>query len=462
MTASGSARRRRLSLPLNALVLGLVALVGVANAVPSEADDGYRKPQPPETFADQLWWFDAMRIGKAQRQVTGEGVTVAVIDDALDPSVPELRGQDVRLRESCRGHPLQPVKGSTVADHGTGMVSLIVGSGRGDMAGGRGVPGVAPGARVLFYSADRIPDTHALDCWDYEVDHVIDLAVEDGADIISMSVSLNKGPELIGSVRRALRAGVVVLGAAGNTTEGRPFHYPAWIQGVVGVGAADEYAQLWEDTPMDHHTAIAAPGVYVSTGQVLPDGEWTSNGAATGTSAPTAITAGALALVKSKYPEATGNQLIQHLIHSSKGGFTWYRGYGFGIVNVTTMLRSSPTQWPDENPLMGGPHHTLDTYPMWVSSRIDDPAGKGENAPASEERAETAAPGGSKADGSAGAAGPEGSRQAAGAVNRADDGVPVWVWPLVAVAVLAVAVGAVTMSRRRRHDAVAEANTQGV
>jgi hypothetical protein len=103
-------------------------------------------------------------------------------------------------------------------------------------------------------------------------------------------------------------------------------------------------------------------------------GDWYSAGWVTGTSPATAITAGTLALVKSRYPRATGNQLIQHLVHTAGGKrYNWHHGYGFGVVNPLTMLASSPTQWPDENPLWLHPREALTNYPMWASSAVDDP-----------------------------------------------------------------------------------------
>ena len=47
----------------------------------------------------------------------------------------------------------------------------------------------------------------------------------------------------------------------------------------------------------------------------MPGRGWVSGSDRTGTSDAAPIVAGALALVKSKYPDATGNQLIQQLIH---------------------------------------------------------------------------------------------------------------------------------------------------
>ena len=78
------------------------------------------------------------------------------------------------------------------------------------------------------------------------------------------------------------------------------------------------------------------------------------------------MVAGSLALVKEKYPEASGNQLVQHLIHLTGGTreYGWDGDYGFGIVSVEEMLAEDPSGWPDANPLLAGPKRAVADYPM--------------------------------------------------------------------------------------------------
>lgn len=65
-----------------------------------------------------------------------------------------------------------------------------------------------------------------------------------------------------------------------------------------------------------------------------------------------AITTGFLALAREKWPQATGNQLLQLLIRSGTNpGNSWNERTGFGPTNLETMLSTDPSQFPDENPL---------------------------------------------------------------------------------------------------------------
>jgi hypothetical protein len=64
-----------------------------------------------------------------------------------------------------------------------------------------------------------------------------------------------------------------------------------------------------------------------------------------------------LAVAKQKYPAATGNQLIQSLIHNTtESDHALVRdttgGYGYGPASLRHLLAVDPSQYPDENPLM--------------------------------------------------------------------------------------------------------------
>jgi subtilisin family serine protease len=96
---------------------------------------------------------------------------------------------------------------------------------------------------------------------------------------------------------------------------------------------------------------ISAPGVGIQCGGWV-DGAWRSEAWGGGSSQATAIVSGALALVRSAYPEATGNQLVQHLIrHTTDDTLEFWPEFGFGLISVTEMLAEDPTRWADVNPL---------------------------------------------------------------------------------------------------------------
>ena len=69
-------------------------------------------------------------------------------------------------------------------------------------------------------------------------------------------------------------------------------------------------------------------------------------------SCASAITTGFLALAREKWPQATGNQLLQLLVRTgANSANSWNERTGFGPTNLEAMLSTDPSQFPDENPL---------------------------------------------------------------------------------------------------------------
>ena len=95
---------------------------------------------------------------------------------------------------------------------------------------------------------------------------------------------------------------------------------------------------------------------------------------ANGTSVSAPIVAGFLALARQKWPEATSNQLLQLLIHTTvnpDGGWNQYTGYG--VASPATMMNTDPSQYPDVNPLAdkgGGSSPTPEEIAQYVDGLV--------------------------------------------------------------------------------------------
>lgn len=444
---------RALGLACSGLLLAALAPVPGAAAAPSPAatagvqhsDQGLR-----------TWWYDAMKLAQAHRQTTGEGVRIAVIDEGIDPNAPELRGANVTLARDCDGNKVKKATGAK-ADHGTAVTTLISGTGRG-ANGAPGIRGIAPGADVRFYATDSEPSDATVNCTtDIFTAKLMELAIKDHPDIITTSLGLGYTDPMRAALQKALDRNIVVIGATGDRTRPSyvhlPMEFPAARQGVVAVNAADKNGRTWVNNPppalhtfVTAYPTITAPGVDVTGVAYVPGRGWTSGYDRTGTSDAAPLVAGALALVKSKYPDATGNQLIQNLVHwpSSRPKFAWDRAYGFGLVSVTNMLAHDPTKWPDVNPLLHGPKRAVKDFPASVY---------GAQPAATTEPAASASAGGTTdpADGKG-----DGTQQAAASTDGG--GLPGWTWALLA-AVVAGAVGAgIALNKRGSRPATADRN----
>ncbi len=425
-------RRTRLTrataLGLSALLLGMAAPVP-ASATPVTQEKGLN-----------TWWYSALGLAKAHQETTGEGVKIAVIDEGIDPTAPELRGAPVKLGLDCDGHRVKPATGAK-ADHGTTVTTLISGTGRGTGPGGQGIRGVAPDAAVTFYADDSDPSDEFVDCDTSDTFQLLKLAMRDHPDIITTSIDLSYALSIRPVIKRALDEGIVLVGAAGQKgreiNTGITMTFPASVPGAIAVLAGDRNGRAWTENPrpfrsfIDGNPVITGPGVGVTATGWVPGSGWQSGRDRTGTSFAAPIVAGALALVKSKYPDATGNQLVQQLIHTtSSGTYAWDKDYGFGLVSMSKMLASDPTEWPDVNPLLKGPRAALKDYPM--SSR----GAQGAASPSASPSGDTTKSSGTD------------DTKPTSAASADGGGVPVWVWPIAAVVLLGLAGAGIAANKR--------------
>ena len=354
---------------------GLVAAALAVTFVGSSVGLGSVSSAQAFTAADGLWYFSALHVQEAHDAGwTGKGVTIAVIDDQINPDIPPLVGANVEVRPSSgkclddTGQPVPPTTTSLGAIHGTSVVALIAGTGAA-YPGQVGVKGVAPGARVLFYSdsaGSAASHDAAIYCADQSVikgtvADSIDDAVAAGAQIISISQTMGRTGELAAAIARAEHHGVVVLGGLPNDAFGSTRGFPYGANGVVGVQAMDSTGaiQTTDGVPnLSPATDVVGPGVDLLVQGAREDGgSWERQSKGFGTSLATPIVAGFLAMVKQKYPAATGNQLIRTLVRNTGGGdhpFAYDESgeLGYGVASLTHMLTVDPTTYPDKNPLI--------------------------------------------------------------------------------------------------------------
>lgn len=362
----------------------LLAVLATGAAVTLSAE-GTAYAAKPASFDAGLWPVARLDIAAAHQQSTGAGVTIAVIDGPVDPSVPELQGQKVITAPKgyCQAaNGSFPGEGSGAsANHATAITSLIVGNGRGNY-NGRGVRGIAPGAIVRSYVVGFQPSpTDKFLCSapgsyaDYQESLAVAQAVKDGAKIISVSVGGGAGG---GSTDFALgaaeKAGVVVVVATDDRSVPGVVDAPGTTNGVINVNAVDAKAVLARTSAGGGLVSIAAPGVGLTIGGFHP--AWQSDAWGDGSSYAAPIVAASLALVWSKYPKATANQLIQNLLNNTgitvgkdaagkptytngftrgsdaPAGYQQNNGYGYGIVDPVAMLAHDPTTYPNVNPLV--------------------------------------------------------------------------------------------------------------
>ncbi|ACQ81805.1 peptidase S8 and S53 subtilisin kexin sedolisin [Beutenbergia cavernae DSM 12333] len=337
----GVATRRRAATALAAAATTAL-LIGVA-APPASADW--------DTSLGGLWYFSETGVPQAHQSATGAGVTIALLDSPVNVEVPTLAGADIRTQPDyvCpdEGTPFPGTSTGEEAEHGTAMAELLVGNGA-EVGGFPSSQGIAPEATILSY-VTVINDRSCTG----RVDESVRAAVAAGADIISMSFSGAFTEDNGEAFAEALRAGVVIVNAMPNDPPSE-LGWPATANGIVSVEAHDINSELMDNPVVSPRLTVVAPGVeIVRTG--WEGGAWNAQWLSSGTSEATAFTSGALALVKSAYPEATGNQLIQSLIRTTGGSVqepARNDDTGYGLISVPALMATDPTTFEDVNPLL--------------------------------------------------------------------------------------------------------------
>ena len=338
------------------------------------------------------WRIDDMGVRDAWASgITGKGVKIAVLDDPIVSDYPALAGADVSYKlmtesnQPChrKSDPSQttsaddPTLDSSsgfVITHGTSVVSLIVGNGNG-WDGGAGIQGIAPDASVtaymVFYQREGRLGGGADICVD-DAGKGVDLdkpsirdAVSSGARIINMSY-VDDGSDPSGvrdDILYALRHGVVVVSVRDNSVRAGMYDLVGepgmnnYFPGEVTVNAVDSAGNLQESSDvMDGNVSVLSPGVGVPSYRSTDSREMVMTG--NGTSAAAANLSAYLALVMQRWPDATGNQILQSLVRNTKGNASGgpkldpEHKRGFGIVDPGKLLSVDPAQYPDVNPLL--------------------------------------------------------------------------------------------------------------
>jgi hypothetical protein len=272
-------------------------------------------------------------------------VTVAVLSDGVVSSHPDLSGA-VTAAPAISGAPVAGAQ--YYGEQGTPIASLIAGRGH-DTNGASGIIGVAPQAQILSVPvtvpaddfqlgqpavAAAIPAAIAAGI-KYAVNHganVIDLPADPGqpnANGVGGSAAAAGGSAAEqAAVSFALAHNVVLVAPAGDdalTTSA--INYPAAYPGVISVGAFDSNLDKAPWTSHRSYVTLTAAGAGVlaatNSGGYQPMNS---------TTAASAMVAGVVALIKSRYPGLSAADIRKALITTTMfrrpGGLSNGSGYG--------------------------------------------------------------------------------------------------------------------------------------
>jgi subtilisin family serine protease len=231
----------------------------------------------------------------------GEGVVVAIIDTGIDIDHPEFAdykngNQNFIWKDYVGGDPDRYDDNG----HGNAMASIIAGK----------TYGIAPDVDLIVVKTINSQGSGNVD----HISSAITFAIENGADVISMSLGGGTFP-IIGTnaerrVQDAIDDGIFVVAAAGNDGESDngDVDSPSNVVLAISAGSVDEngniasFSSKGDDdgrpyNPLDDREdpnkkpEVVAPGVDITV--ALNDGNY---GTTSGTSVSTAFVSGVIAL----------------------------------------------------------------------------------------------------------------------------------------------------------------------
>ncbi len=294
----------------SSMVRDVEALPSVRSVHVDARVHAYLNDSVPAIGADTVW----QRFG-----VTGEGVTVAVIDSGVDYGHPDLGGGFGPGFKVVGGYDFVDEDADPLDEHGHGTHVAGIVAADGD------VVGVAPGATIVAY---RVLDEHAsgqmsdiVAAIEAAVDPNGDGDASDHVDVVNLSLG---GPGYVGdpattAVENAVRAGVVVCVAAGNSGSFNSLGSPAVAPAAITVGAVDRQgavARFSSRGPapgsLDVKPEVLAPGVDILS--TLPDG---GHGRMSGTSMAAPHAAGVAALLRQMDPAMDALEVKSRIVSAA-------------------------------------------------------------------------------------------------------------------------------------------------
>jgi type VII secretion-associated serine protease mycosin len=297
--------------------VGIIALAG-ATVIPSD-------PAKADSFRNDQWYLQSLRVSEAHAISEGGGVTVAVIDTGTYPH-PDLKnnlltGVDEASEESSNGHDDQD-------GHGTNMAAIIAAHGRN---GDDGVLGIAPSAKILPVKVSKSDGLMSA----ARAAKGIRWATDQGAKVINASISTGVSFDVEDAVAAAIDSDAIVVAAVGNTSKGFLITEPAMIDGVLAVGAVGRNHKHAPFSIVDPKVQICAPGVDITTAE--PKNKYID---VSGTSEATAVVSGAAALVRAKFPQLSAKDVINRLTATADdiGPPGRDSQCGFGALNIVKAL----------------------------------------------------------------------------------------------------------------------------
>ena len=280
---------------------------------------------------------------------SGSGVVVGVIDTGVDIDHPDLvsniasGGYDYVDTDA----DASPASQGSSMSHGTHVAGIIAG-----MKNDVGMHGVAYSAKILPLRAGNSAGSFATSA----INSSIDRAISQGAKVINASFGGDSiATSLADKWKSAHTNDIVTVHAAGNDGGGNPllgaqlpYHagyedLSATLIAVVATDTNNTITSYSNRCGIAKNWCIAAPGDGIYSTVAVDDTNYASNyGTMSGTSMADPHVAGAVAILRSKWPSKSASQVVTILYDTATdiGAAGIDVIYGRGLLNLDNALYS--------------------------------------------------------------------------------------------------------------------------
>ena len=271
----------------------------------------------------EQWGHQMIKCPWAWETTKGDNVKVAVLDSGIDTDHEDFGNGKIPYGKNMLNGSEEHYEDDTNNSHGTHCAGIIGACFNNEI----GIAGVAPDCQIIpvkvinKYNAVNASNLAFGIMW---------ATFEGNADIISMSLTMNRADIVEQACNDAYNYGVVLVAATGNNYHERIL-YPANYSSVIAVGAIDQNKEKCDFSNYGENLDFVAPGKDIISTIRNNEYEYSS-----GTSEATAYVAGILALYIQEYPSMSPSDLKERLIELSfdlgKEGKDKY--YGHGLVRA--------------------------------------------------------------------------------------------------------------------------------
>ncbi len=316
-----------------------------------------------------LVWEDEYREMTGIDDVTefdGTGIDLCIVDTGIDTTHPDLGNANVISWKDFISDMQEPYDDE---GHGTAMAGIIAADGS--------LTGTSPGVSLMVAKAIGSDGSGT----DSAIAEAVDWCVEEGAEIVSLSLGGDQGfgsglfstDALEQAVEDAIEEGVFVVAAAGNDgdDDDGDVESPGSVEGVICVGGITRTGDIWSGSSQgdnngrlwpnpilprqdpDRKPEIVAPGheVPVLMASGIGNGAWW--GWSSGTSAATAWVSGSIAVLLQAHPELQRggvqggegaiDDVKSRIMENSqmKDGQSGHDDhYGYGLLDIDALIDS--------------------------------------------------------------------------------------------------------------------------